>query len=324
MDDQTLVISPSVGRLFAVRYSNQLRAYADLFGTIPGRWVGTQALELLDAEQPTLVELFDELTTRPTTEGITRWIPLFNQLTPWLGLRWLFPEQKRWCQAAISFSLESQDEVEIILLNGLALAFDALGDWEKALELFDMAVQLAEERPDYPGLGALYHNHSQALSLAGDLGGALEMSESAVDAESRLGTPNGLARVLVHHAELLHQYGDIKASRDTLRRAVEAAGDSPDLDLQARLVESQVKLMAEYADPSQTELVFCAAIQLWEQLNDTASIARVSFNYAAFLEALGRISEARVAAERSLTLYEELGAPQAEVVREAISQWLSE
>lgn len=71
-------------------------------------------------------------------------------------------------------------------------------------------------------------------------------------------------------------------ARASLLRAFEVAGDTLDLDLQACLVESQVKLMAEYADPSQTEPVFCMAIQLWERLNDTASIARVSFNYAAF------------------------------------------
>jgi len=324
MDAQTLYISPAVGRLFAARHGNQLRAYADLFGSIQGRLVGTRALELLDADLPTLVALFDQLTTRPTADGIARWIPLFNRLTPWLGLRWLFPEQKRWCQAVISFSLESHDEVEIMLLNGLALAFDALGDGEKALNLFDMAVQLAEDRPDYPGLGALYHNHSQALSLAGDLGGALEMSESAVEAESRLGTPNGLARVLAHHAELLRQFGDIKAAGGALRQALEAAGDSPDLDLEARLTEAQVQIIAEYADPADTEPIFQRALSLWEQLNDTASIARVSLNYAAFLHALDRIPEARAAAERSRRLYEGLGAPQAETVREAIRQWLSD
>lgn len=98
------------------------------------------------------------------------------------------------------FSLAKNDAVELALFNGLAMAFDALGEHDKALDLFSMAVELAEENLNYPDLGALYHNHSQALFISGDIESALELAELAVDAETRLGTPNGLAHVLAHYA----------------------------------------------------------------------------------------------------------------------------
>ncbi|MDL1902929.1 hypothetical protein FBR02_19445 [Anaerolineae bacterium CFX9] len=96
----------------------------------------TQTLALLDDQLPNVGGLFDAALRLPQPP-FQSLCDLLKQLNKYLNTRGLYREQVEWAQSLLSYFLEHEGEtgekIDLVILNTIASAFNALGKEESAL-----------------------------------------------------------------------------------------------------------------------------------------------------------------------------------------------
>jgi hypothetical protein len=101
------------------------------------------ALALLDFYLPSIGGLFDAVLRLPQPP-FQSLCDLLKQLNKYLNMRGLYREQVEWAQSLLSYFLEHEgetgDKIDLVILNTIASGFDALGEHEDTLDIYDFII----------------------------------------------------------------------------------------------------------------------------------------------------------------------------------------
>lgn len=110
------------------------------------------ALALLDFYLPSAGSLFD-MAIRLPQPPFQSLCDLLKQLNKYLNMRGLYREQVEWAQSLLSYFLEHEGEtgerIDLVILNTIASGFDALGEHEDVLDIYDFIIDPYADDPDW-------------------------------------------------------------------------------------------------------------------------------------------------------------------------------
>ncbi len=284
------------------------------------------ALALLDFYLPSVGGLFDAALQLPQPP-FQSLCDLLKQLNKYLNTRGLYREQVEWAQALLSYFLEHEGEtgekVDLVILNTIASGFDALGEHEDALDIYDFIIDLYADEPDHPGLAVICFNAAVAHHRIGSIEQALALCQRSIAIDEQHGNPRGIATSLMLLSDLLHAQGNTEGIFQALKRAAELIEPLENRYLHAQVTAKTALHTARYHDWERASGLFKAAITMWRDIGDEEQLAGTLFNYAVLLQETGSHAEALTCAQESLTLLERHNLFHAETVRVAVEEWRS-
>lgn len=239
-----------------------------------------------------------------------------------LSLRLHPRERLRWLEAGLMAARQLNNrQHEGIHLGNLGLAYTALGETHRAIEVYEQRLAIARELGDRRGEGAALGNMGNAYTHLGETRRAVECYEQHLAIAREIGDRQGEGNAL---GNLGSAYDDLK---DT-RRAIEFYEQS--LALAREIGNRQGEgadlgnLGAAYhtlGDTRRAIEFFDQAIAIKREIGDQRGEANTLFNMALALDALADRTQARGYAKAALEIYETLESPFAERVRKLLADW---
>lgn len=284
------------------------------------------ALALLDFYLPSVGGLFDAALQLPQPP-FQNLCDLLKQLNKYLNTRGLYREQVEWAQALLSYFVEHEgetsDKIDLVILNTIASGFDALGEHEDALDIYDFIIDLYAGEPDHPGLGVVCFNAAVAHHRVGNIEQALALCQRSIAIDEQQGNPRGIAISLLLLSDLLHAQGNVEGIFRALKQATELIEPLDNRYLHAQVTAKIALHTARYHDWKRAAGLFKTAIAMWREIGDEEQLASTLFNYAVLLHETGNTADALPHAHESLTLLERHNLFHAETVRMAVKEWRS-
>lgn len=286
-----------------------------------------RALALLDFHLPNVGGLFDAALRLPQPP-FQSLCDLLKQLNKYLNMRGLYREQVEWAQRLLSYFLEHEvetgDKIDLVILNTIANGFDALGEHEDALDIYDFILNLYADEPDHPGLAVICFNAAVAHHRIGSIEQALTLCQRSIAIDEQQGNSHGIATSLLLLSDLLHAQGNVEDIFKALRRAAELIEPLDNRYLHAQIIAKTALHTARYHDWERAAGLFKAAIAMWRDIGDEEQLAGTLFNYAVLLYETGNAAEALTHAQESLTLLEHYDLFHADTVRTVLMEWRAE
>lgn len=282
------------------------------------------ALASLDFYLPSIGGLFDATLQLPQPP-FQRLCDLLKQLNKYLNTRGLYREQVEWAQALLSYFLEHEEEtgekIDLVILNTIASGFDALGEHEDALDIYDFIIDLYADELAHPGLAVICFNAAVTHHRIGNIEQALTLCQRSIAIDEQHDNPRGIATSLLLLSDLLHVQREVEGIFKVLKRAAELIESLDNRYLHAQIIAKTALHTARYHDWERAAGLFKAAIAMWRDIGDEEQLAATLFNYAVLLYETGNAAEALTHAQESLTLLEQHNLFHAETVRVAIAEW---
>lgn len=282
------------------------------------------ALALLDNQLPNIGGVF-EAGLRLSQPPFQDLCDLLKQLNKYLNTRGLYREQVEWAQGLLSYFLEHEAEtgerIDLVILNTIASGFDALGEHDDALDIYDFIIDLYADEPDHPGLAVICFNAAVAHHRAKHDEQAFVLCQQSIVIDEQHNNPRGIAISLLLLSDLLHIKGDVKGIFQALAQAAELVSPLDNRYLHAQILGKTALHTACYHDWERAAVMFKEAIAMWRDIGDEEQLAGVLFNYAVLLQETGRVPEAINLAQESLALFEKYSLFHAETVRTAMGEW---
>lgn len=286
-----------------------------------------RTLALLDEQLPNLGGLFDAALRLPQPP-FQNLCDLLKQVNKYLNMRGLYREQVEWAQSLLSYFLdheeETGDKIDLVILNTIASGFDALGEHEDALDIYDFIIDLYADEPDHPGMAVICFNAAVAHHRIGSIEPALTLCRRSIALDEQHNNARGIAVSLLLLSDLLHVQRDAEGIFRALKRAAELIEPLDNRYLQAQVTARTALHTARYHDWERAAGLFKAAIAMWRDIGDEEQLAGTLFNYAVLLQETDSTAEALACAQESLTLLEQYSLFHAETVRAAIKEWRAE
>lgn len=283
-----------------------------------------QTLAFLDDQLPNIGGLFEAALRQPQPP-FQSLCDLLKQLNKYLNTRGLYREQVEWAQSLLSYFLEHEGEtgerIDLVILNTIASGFDALGEHEDALDIYDFIIDLYADDPDHPGLAVICFNAAVAHHRVGNIEQALTLCQRSIAIDEQHSNPRGIATSLLLLSDLLHAQGNAEGIFQALKRATELIEPLDNRYLHAQITAKTALHTARYHDWERAAGLFKVAIAMWRDIGDEEQLAGTLFNYAVLLQETGSNTEALTCAQESLTLLERYNLFHAETVRTAIAEW---
>lgn len=284
------------------------------------------ALTLLDFYLPSVGGLFDAALQLPQPP-FQNLCDLLKQLNKYLNTRGLYREQVEWAQALLSYFLENEGEtgekIDLVILNTIASGFDALGEHEDALDIYDFIIDLYADEPEHPGLAVICFNAAVAHHRMDYIEQASALCQRSIAIDEQHDNPRGIATSLMLLSDLLHVQGHVEGIFKVLKRATELIEPLENRYLHAQVTAKTALHTARYHDWERAAGLFKAAITMWRDIGDEEQLAGTLFNYAVLLYETENAAEALTHAQESLTLLERHNLFHAETVRAAVKEWRS-
>lgn len=282
------------------------------------------ALALLDEQLPNIGGLFDTILKLPHPP-FQSLCDLLKQLNKYLNTRGFYREQVEWAQSLLAYFLEHEEEtgakIDLVILNTIASGFDALGEHEDALDIYNFIIDLYADEPDHPGLAVICFNAAIAHHRIGNDEQAFTLCQRSIAIDEQQNNARGIATALLLLSDLLHTRGDVKEIFRALRRAAELVEPLDNRYLHTQIISKTALHTARYHDQERAAGLFKQAIALWREMGDEEQLAGVLFNYAVLLQETGSSTEALGFARESLTLFERHDLFHAKTVQAAIAAW---
>jgi tetratricopeptide (TPR) repeat protein len=312
----------SIGRILlhgGKRHALTLARFIASKTPTPGK-LQTEHLSDLDLQFDDLRTLFE----RELPLADAPWVPLHNIyicIGSYLSLRGYYEEKKRWGQALMRLLQQHEQNLHVGIINSVANAHDDLGEYEPALQLYQLIVRQFAHQPDHPALGVVYYNLSRVYRNQGNLDYATHYYKLALVVEEQSGDVRGLAMSQMGLADMLSEAGEYEQALSLAEQALHNAQLADDAYLSAQYAADVATHSLHVRDPATLIPLFQSAILQLEALNDQTGLAKTLFNYALLRGSLGFGQEAHALGQRSAALYEQFGSPMAAYVRQIMASW---
>ncbi len=217
---------------------------------------------------------------------------------------------------ALTLFRETGDRVaEAHALSNLGIVDERQGRYRQAASHHRRALALYRESGDRTGEARTLHNLGEVELHQGSYQTAISHLEQALTAYRQTGDRVAEAHALASIGEAeLHQ-GSYQEATSHLERALALSRESGDRDVEAEVLNDLAAISLATGDPSHAQTQHAAALALASQTDDAYQQARAHHGLGSVCHASGDSGQARHHWQLALTLYTELGAPEAAQVR---------
>ncbi|MCA1615869.1 MAG: tetratricopeptide repeat protein [Acidobacteria bacterium] len=282
-----------------------------------------------------------------------------------LGLRQHPRERVNWLEQALAAARKANDRpAEGSILGNLGLAYAALGETRRAVELYEQVLLIAREIGDRRGEGYALNNLGLAYAALGETSRAVELFEQYRDIAREIGDRRGEGSTLGNLGIAYKNLGDPRRAVELHEQALaidreigDRRGEGQDLgnlglayaalgetSRAVELYEQQLLIVREMGDRSGEGNALgnlgiayknlgetSRAVELYEQalairreIGDRRGEGNDLFNMSLALDKLGDRRAAVAYAEAALKIYDEIEDPWADKVTEKLKEWRGE
>ncbi len=308
------IISDEIDAVFGNRHYNLASVMTEFTFSLKGKLSSTLAVEAtsnFDKEFANMKAALDmALDNQTPCEMIQLLKRLFIGLSEYLELRAVWNDKIRWGEALLRQLLrcnpESEDAVllnNIGLLNNLATAYDAIGDYKTALPFYEYIIHTLGDH--YPSITKIYSNIAVTLWRLDRIDEALVYAERALTNERQTGESDAIAQSLMNISQMYYHRWEMEKSLTLAREAREMAQAGNNPYLQANIMAQVAMHMVGTLQFDEAVPVYEEALKLLAQVGHTLELARTRFNYALLCRILKRETDAKSLAQTALKTFED-------------------
>ncbi|HEY8387374.1 MAG TPA: sensor histidine kinase [Parasegetibacter sp.] len=181
------------------------------------------------------------------------------------------------------------------------------GQYEKAIEHFELSLSGAQQKNDRYSLAAIYNNLGNAYSQTGKIVQALENYQKSVLIAEEIKDTTRLARVLNNMGALHESLKDFPQALAHYNRAEDLARTRKDSSILADCANNKGIIFEQQQKYKEALAAYSTALKIYEKKGLTDRIALTLNNIGIVHKFLGNYSEAIASYNRSAALAEEIG-----------------
>lgn len=308
-------IDKEIGTLLDARYQSLIGVMNDFTVSIAPQLQASQsreALVQLDTELPNIVNVVDSLLDKGVADdrlACLHLISLIVHMERYFTIRGLWEAKLRWAMALLEPSAHAAPKLTHVLFNVVGTAYSEMGNYEKAVELYQLAVKYAD-LADNPDLTRVYGNLGVAYWRLGRLDEALVYTRRLWEAEKKAGNLHETAVALANLAEIHLEYGDTEGGLLAAFDALKLANQIGDEVLQAQFTALTAKHMVARGLLHEAVPVYKTAIGLLNELDDEPTLGLALLNYGLLQHLLNHNIDAVQLVQASLEIFERYGMPE--------------
>lgn len=223
-------------------------------------------------------------------------------------LRGLWRDRITWTEAALDLARRRGNKHDVaVFLSNLGVTYNGLGQRQKALECYDLALHVFEEVGARHGIGATLNNIGTVYWAIGQGQEALEYYERALQIREELGDRQGLAATLNNIGTTYNALGQPQKASEVYERVL------PILEEVGNLHTTGVTLNnigTNYRDLGQRQKAleyYERALAIQEAVGDRRGLGVTLSNIGGLYSDLGQRRKALEYYERGLPILEEVG-----------------
>ncbi|OQY99652.1 MAG: hypothetical protein B6D41_01085 [Chloroflexi bacterium UTCFX4] len=250
-----------------------------------------------------------ELAARFQSEQAAKvFIEYVNSFYSDLLTRGYWAEARRKTEDLIVVARGLGDKVaEAYAFQNLALHFQNIGDYERALPLREQAMKMAEEIGDRNLIATNLHNRGMLERNKGNYPEALRLLNECLELRIRLGDKLGIASSLGQIGNVAQVQGNYTEALRLFSQSMEMSEEIEDKRGIATSLEQMGTLAEWQNNHSEAQRLFDQSLKLRQELGDQSGIAQLLYHMGITAKAQGNYPEAIHLFEESLQLKQKLG-----------------
>jgi tetratricopeptide (TPR) repeat protein len=227
-----------------------------------------------------------------------------------------------WQEAGLAAAQRLQNRShEAIHLCNLGLAFAALGETHRAIELYERAMAIERSIGDERGVGTNLNNLALAYAELGEIGCAIEYHEQHLALARRIGDHRGEGYALLSLGLAWADLGETQRAIEYYEQSLALASQSGDRYQVGTILASLGIANAALGDLSRAIVCYEEYLVIARETGDIGSEATAFFNMSLILDTLGERERAIRQAEAALKIFEHLRSPVAETIRCQLAEY---
>ncbi len=270
------------------------------------RQQASETVELLDAEIQNILHTVELLAAGEDALPHLQLLSLMVELETYLSLRGLWKIKLDWAAALLEPSAQIAPHLTHILFNVIGTAYSEMGNYEKAVELYTMAIHYSD-LADHPDLTRVYGNLGVAYWRLGRLDEALVYTRRVWETEKAAGNRYETAKALANLAELHLEMGDPEGGMLAAYDALKLAHELGNSVLEAEMMALSAKHMMMNGLRHEALPVYEMAIRLLEQAGNEPALGLTQLNFGVLQHLLRNPQAARKLVQAARRIFEQYG-----------------
>lgn len=233
-----------------------------------------------------------------------------------------------WYEQSLEAAKQLKDlKAEVPHLIGLGAAQSKLGNTEKAIEIYEQALDIAskfrlpQESLILSNLGLKYRDLGLKLRSAANLEKAMKCFNQQRAVSQQTNNARGVSIALVNLANAALLLGKTDQAIKYYLEAREINREIGDLQTEALILGNLGRAYNKMGQPSRALELCREQLQISQKLGDQLGEAAAHFNIGLALQKIGELNGALEEANEALKLYQQLESPHATKVLEWLAKW---
>lgn len=201
----------------------------------------------------------------------------------------------------------SQDKYMAKSLHMMGIAAYFVGNYDKAIQKFNEAIDVFKNLDDQGGIASSYNNIGLVHRAQGDLDKAIEYNKKSLEIQEQLGDKQGIASALGNLGIIYQAQGNIKKAIDYNSRCLKIQEEIKDERGIAGSLNNIANLLIDQGNEDKALEYFNRSIEIYEKMNDYSGLAGAFSNIGGIYHSRGDYSEAIKFFQESLKIEEKIG-----------------
>jgi tetratricopeptide (TPR) repeat protein len=223
--------------------------------------------------------------------------------------RGLWDEQINWGQEALLLALKGHLMPDVAALsNGLGLTYQHRGQWQKALECYERAMQIQEGAGNEAALATSLHNIGGIYDSLGHRQKALQYYQRALSLREALEAPAEVAVTLNNIGDMYESWGDRQVAIEYFERSLKLLEEADDLQKLAITLGNIGGLWNGLGQHEKALTYYERALPICEAEGDRQTIAITLGGMGLVYHSLKQLQKALEYYQSALLIHDELGS----------------
>ena len=204
----------------------------------------------------------------------------------------------------------SDDRLRSILMNEMASIFRQRGDVDKAMKMYEDALQILERIGDEKGKSATLHSMASIFRQRGDVDKAMKMYEDALQIKERIGDEKGKSATLHEMAYIFLQRGDVDKAMKMYEDALQIDHRIGDEQGKSATLHEMAYIFLQRGDVDKAMKMYEDALQIDHRIGDEQGKSATLHEMAYIFRQRGDVDKAMKMYEDALQIKERIGDEQ--------------
>ncbi|MBL8171651.1 MAG: tetratricopeptide repeat protein, partial [Acidobacteria bacterium] len=234
-------------------------------------------------------------------------------------------EQIGWRETALAAAQKlGRKDAQGVHLGNLGIAYESLGQPQRAIEFYEQVLAIARETGDRRGEGQSLNNLGLAYAELGEPRRAIEFCEQSLTIRREIGDRLGEGRTLNNLGIAYKNLGEPQRAIEFYEQALPIRREIGDRRGEGATLGNLGIAYANLGEARRAIEFYEQQLAIAREIGDRRGEATALWNTAEMLKALGDRVQAITSAEAALVIWEQIESPYAAMVREQLAEWRSE